>query len=86
MADLIVAASGELVRVRHQSGSWHAPKPPSGRGMQCLAADPRRPDVLYAGSRGEAYLAVVVLLLLAGPGWFSLDALLFGKRVGGEVS
>ena len=36
-----------------KDGRWHASRLPSGRGMQCLAADPRDPDVLYAGSRGE---------------------------------
>ncbi len=32
-----------------------------------------------------AYLAVALLLMLAGPGALSLDALLFGKKRGGRV-
>jgi hypothetical protein len=53
MSELIVATGEELVRVQAQDGRWHASKLSSGRGMQCLAADPRNPDVLYAGSHGE---------------------------------
>jgi hypothetical protein len=53
MSELIVATGEELVRVQGQGARWRAAKLSSGRGMQCLAADPRNPDVLYAGSHGE---------------------------------
>jgi hypothetical protein len=53
MSELFVATGEELVRLRAQEGRWHASKLPSGRGMQCPAADPRNPAVLYAGSHGE---------------------------------
>lgn len=52
MSELIVATGEELVRVQAQDGRWQASKLSSGRRMQCLAADPRNPDVLYAGSHG----------------------------------
>jgi hypothetical protein len=52
MSELIVATGQELVRVKAR-GRWQASKPLSGRGMLCLAADPRNPDVFYASSRGE---------------------------------
>jgi photosystem II stability/assembly factor-like uncharacterized protein len=53
MSELIVASGEELVRLKSRDGRWQASIPSSGRGMQCLAADPRNPDVFYAGSRGE---------------------------------
>jgi hypothetical protein len=53
MSELIVATGEQLVRLKPQNGRWHASKLPSGRGMQCLAADPRDPDVFDAGSCGE---------------------------------
>ena len=53
MSELIVATGQDLVHLKAKDGRWHASRLPSGRGMQCLAADPRDPDVLYAGSRGE---------------------------------
>src|SRR5689334_10707418 len=53
MSELIVATGEELIRLQSQDRRWHASKLSCGRGMQCLAADPRNPDVLYAGSHGE---------------------------------
>ena len=53
MSELIVATGQDLVHLEAKDGRWHASRLPSGRGMQCLAADPRDPDVLYAGSRGD---------------------------------
>jgi photosystem II stability/assembly factor-like uncharacterized protein len=53
MSELIVATGEDLVRIRRRDGRWHASKLPAGRRMQCLAADPGRAEVLYAGSRGE---------------------------------
>jgi hypothetical protein len=53
MSELIVATGDELVRLQEQNGRWHASLLSSGRGMQCLAADPQNPDLLYAGSRGQ---------------------------------
>jgi hypothetical protein len=52
MSELIVATGQELVRLKAH-GRWQASKLSSGRGMQCLVADPRNPDVFYASSRGE---------------------------------
>ena len=53
MFELILATGDELVHIQPQLDGWHASKLPSGRGMQCLAADPRNPEILYAGSHGE---------------------------------
>lgn len=53
MSELIVATGEELVRIKPLKGQWHATRLSGGRGMQCLAADHRNHDVLYAGSRGE---------------------------------
>jgi photosystem II stability/assembly factor-like uncharacterized protein len=53
MPELLIATGEQVVHLTAQNGRWHASKLPCGRGMQCLAADPRAPDVLYAGSRGE---------------------------------
>jgi hypothetical protein len=53
MAELIVATGQDLIRLEARGGRWHASTLPGGRGMQCLAADPRDPDILYAGSRGD---------------------------------
>jgi photosystem II stability/assembly factor-like uncharacterized protein len=53
MTELVVATGGELVRIKPQNDQWSATRLPSGRAMQCLAADPRNQDVLYAGSHGE---------------------------------
>jgi photosystem II stability/assembly factor-like uncharacterized protein len=53
MFELIVATGDELVGLKPQNGQWHAERLPSGGGMQCLAADPRHREHLYAGSHGE---------------------------------
>ncbi len=53
MPELLIATGEQVVHLTAQDGRWHASKLPGGRGMQCLAADPRAPDILYAGSRGE---------------------------------
>jgi photosystem II stability/assembly factor-like uncharacterized protein len=53
MTELLVATGDELIRIKQENDEWWAVKLPSGRGMQCLAADPRDPDALYAGSHGE---------------------------------
>lgn len=54
MLKLIVATGEHLICcVQEPDGQWQASKLTSGRTMRCLAADPRRPELLYAGSRGE---------------------------------
>lgn len=54
MLKLIVATGEDLICcIQEQEGEWHAARLTSGQGMQCLAVDPRRPGVLYGGSRGE---------------------------------
>ncbi len=53
MSELIVATGEQLVRLSEEKDRWRASPLRSGRGMQCLAADPRDRDVLYAGSHGE---------------------------------
>jgi hypothetical protein len=53
MTEMIVATGEGLVRIEPQNGGWSAVNLPSGGGMQCLAADPRNSDVLYAGSHGK---------------------------------
>jgi hypothetical protein len=53
MSEPIVATGEELVRLGPRDGRWRASRLPSGRGMWCLAADPRDREVLYAGSHGE---------------------------------
>ncbi|MFG0335708.1 MAG: WD40/YVTN/BNR-like repeat-containing protein, partial [Maioricimonas sp. JB049] len=53
MRKLIVATGEDLICCIHeQEAQWRASVLTSGRGMQCLAVDSRRPGVLYAGSRG----------------------------------
>lgn len=53
MCELMVATGDELVHIKPQIGNWHATRVPSGDAMQCLADDPRNPELLYAGSHGE---------------------------------
>ena len=53
MSELIIATGEDLVRIRQEDSLWRTAKLLSGRGMQCVAIDPRNPHVLYAGSRGE---------------------------------
>jgi photosystem II stability/assembly factor-like uncharacterized protein len=53
MTELMVATGDKLVRIKLQDNRWSAARLPSGRGMQCLAVDPRNQEVLYAGSHGE---------------------------------
>ncbi len=53
MTEMVIATGDRVVRIAPQDGAWSATSLPSGRGMQCLAADPRDSDVLYAGSHGE---------------------------------
>jgi photosystem II stability/assembly factor-like uncharacterized protein len=53
MTELLVATGDKLIRIKPENDQWWAVTLPSGRGMQCLAADPRDPDTLYAGSHGE---------------------------------
>lgn len=53
MRELVVATGEQLVGLTAHDGFWQATRLTSGRGMQCLAADPANGDTLYAGSRGE---------------------------------
>lgn len=60
MLELIIATGDELYRVWQKEEKptngeeqWRAARLDSGRGVRCLAADPARTEVLYAGSRGE---------------------------------
>jgi hypothetical protein len=53
MTELVIATGEELVRIKPENDQWRAVKLSCGRGMQCLAVDPRDPEVLYAGSHGE---------------------------------
>lgn len=69
MLELIVATGEDLVCIREQNEQWRASRLPGGRRMQCLAADPRRPGVLYAGSRGEG----VWRSACDGKNWTRLD-------------
>jgi photosystem II stability/assembly factor-like uncharacterized protein len=67
VTELVIATGDELVCIKPQNDQWRATKLPSGRGMQCLAADAR--DVLYAGSGGEG----VWKSTSRGHGWTRLD-------------
>jgi photosystem II stability/assembly factor-like uncharacterized protein len=69
VSELIVATGEALVRLGVRDGHWRASELRSGRGMQCLAADPRDRDVLYAGSRGEG----VWKSTARGRGWARLE-------------
>ena len=54
MLKLIVATGEDLICCTPKRPElWRANRLISGRAMQCVAIDPRRPEVLYAGSRGE---------------------------------
>lgn len=53
MLELLVATGEQVVRLVAANGCWDASVLPTGRGMQCLAADPQSLDVLYAGSHGD---------------------------------
>jgi photosystem II stability/assembly factor-like uncharacterized protein len=51
MARLYAAAGGGIVRLDEANGRWTAERSLDGSGAQCLAVDPRDPDVVYAGLR-----------------------------------
>jgi hypothetical protein len=77
MSELIVATGEELICLRAQNGQWHASKLSSGGGMQCLTADSRNPNILYAGSHGEG-MPSIPMIPTAGtfrrirvPGWLT---------------
>ena len=53
MFKMIVATGEDLVCIHEQEGPWRASRLIDGRGMRCLAVDPRRAEVIYGGSRGE---------------------------------
>jgi photosystem II stability/assembly factor-like uncharacterized protein len=53
MTEIVIATGERVVRIEPQNGAWFARNLPSGRGMQCLTADPRDSRMLYAGSHGE---------------------------------
>ncbi|HLF68909.1 MAG TPA: hypothetical protein VI503_06140 [Gaiellaceae bacterium] len=52
MGHVLYAATGEdVVRLHESGGSWTADRSLRGNGAQCLAVDPRRAEVVYAGLR-----------------------------------
>lgn len=70
MLKLIVATGEDLICcLQEQAGQWQASRLSSGRGMQCIAVDPRRAEVLYGGSRGQG----VWRSTSAGNEWTRLD-------------
>jgi photosystem II stability/assembly factor-like uncharacterized protein len=52
MTGLLVATDDDVVRIERDGAEWTASTTLDGRGAQCLAVDPRRPEVAYAGCRG----------------------------------
>jgi hypothetical protein len=57
-ASIFLAATSERVaRAARQSDlSWSVEYPLAGYDVRCLAADPRRPSVVYAGTQGKGVL------------------------------
>jgi photosystem II stability/assembly factor-like uncharacterized protein len=51
MARLYAATGDGFVRLDEANGRWTAERSLGGSGAQCLAVDPRDPDVVYAGLR-----------------------------------
>jgi hypothetical protein len=51
MTRLYGATGDGIVRLDEANGRWTAERSLDGSGAQCLAVDPRNPDVLYAGLR-----------------------------------
>lgn len=66
----LVAATGEgVARFGLGEGSWRVELPAAGSGISCLARDPRDPDVLVGGSRGQGVWRSVD----GGGSWERLD-------------
>lgn len=65
----MIATGESLVRVEVHEGTWHAQRIAAGRKMRCLASDPQRLGVSYAGSRGEG----IWTSPSAGQQWMRLD-------------
>lgn len=53
MSELYAATGDSFARLRQQGDQWNVTRALDGAGVQCLAADPRDPDTMYAGSRGQ---------------------------------
>ena len=52
MTRLLVATGDDVVRIERDGAAWKASTCLDGRGAQCLAVDPRRPESAFAGCRG----------------------------------